>query len=107
MEDYTEIFNKIRIQKGKLPTIGHTIALVREGTILKCGCYVHNSSLSHFTVYHGKNCQSAIRPKLQKCIVGSPNKSNGQAVATLPDGIIGLTNPWLGLFPHEIHGGEE
>lgn len=101
MEDYTEVFNKIRIKKGK-PPAKCTIGLVREGTVLKCGCCIHNSSLSHFTVYHGPNCQSAIRPKPQKCIVGDPNKSNGQAVATLPNDVIGLTNPWLGLFPHEI-----
>jgi len=100
MEDYTAIFNKIRIQKGKSP-VKCIIKLVHEGTILKCGCRVHNSSLSHFTVYHGPDCQSALRPKPQKWIVGFPNKPNGQAVATLPNGIIGLTNPWLGLFPHE------
>ena len=103
MEDYTEVFNKIRTKKGK-PPVKCIIKLVHEGTILKCGCRVHNSSLSHFTVYHGPDCQSNLSPKPGKCIVGDPNK-NGQAVATLPNGVIGLTNPWLGLFPHEIHGG--
>jgi len=101
MEDYTAVFNKVRITKGLAP-VTRTIGLIREGTILKCGCAVHASSLSFFSVYHGPDCKSTIRPKPDKWLVGIPMAgATGQAVGTLEDDVIGVTNPWLGLFPYE------
>jgi hypothetical protein len=102
IDDYTTVFNQARKRQGKPPVTGHAIILVREGTVLACGCKVHNASKSHFSVYHGPECQRDIRPRTGKEIVGIPLAQNGQAVATLAGDLIGVTNPWLGLWPHEV-----
>lgn len=99
--DYTEQFNKARIEAGLSPTKA-TILWIHEGMKLPCGCKVHNASLSHFSVYHNDNCKSITRPWLGKEIIGVPG-SGKQACFTADwdKMIVAVTNPSLGLFPYE------
>lgn len=103
MNDYTEVFNQERVKKGLQPT-GWTILEIHEGMILPCGCKVHNTSNSHFSVYHSDNCQSQIKPRIGKEIVGQPMTNMiASIIISQTDKIIALTNPTLGLWPYEVN----
>ena len=100
MVDYTEMFNKARVEAGREPT-PHTVTTVFEGMVTGCGCPVVNATGYTFTILH--NSESCLYRREGKQQVGDGVRNAIASVYGQPN-VLAMTKPWCGLFPYEEVG---
>jgi len=98
MQDWTPRFNEARTAQGLPPVTTHTITLIHEGMVAGCGCPVISAGAKTFTIRHSADtCKYHINTKR---VVGDGERNAVGSLFGRPD-VLSMTEPWLGLFPHE------